>query len=537
VKESPHRNGDGGPPGNESESTESESETDEIEAKRRKKSAIPQSSSQFLKPPPGSTSSTGKRVPSLPVPRKQSQVQDGEKTGLVDSDEDEEKEAMSKDRQSKQLTLKITAEKVRAAKEASQMIHYRMDNKGERHLPDRAYSLEVQKLEKKNKDLLRKRRLEAEATKRREAFWKKRQEKMKKEEAEMREETLKLLEKLKEEAQTILDAFPNLKLKKGKLNRKQFKTVVQKTFGEPEEGFGEDTEEDHLHFEKWKERVLEENQDVPDLEYVIDENERLRSELFALKFDPKSLSFFGKVKDRTKKKKQGFEIIENIQVDWAMDNFHHKFLGLVVICDNQFYEIPLGDPGNLETKAEEIKNLERRNLFADVTCEFQQGEERYCLTYGFVSCLFYLNEKRAGNEILKQAEYLSLLPRYDACNLLCDLMLKSLPAIGYSRQYNVFNKKRSRRKSITAEELCEDLKPHPTLLILEGKDGAISHAVTIVDDLIFDSTLPKALKLCLPSFEAIMSQNEGFYSIAAAYRFDRKASKKHKWSHALKKNW
>ena len=36
----------------------------------------------------------------------------------------------------------------------------------------------------------------------------------------------------------------------------------------------------------------------------------------------------------------------------------------------------------------------------------------------------------------------------------------------------------------------------PTVVVPQGRDGSVNHAVCIVDDLVFDSTQPKALKLC-----------------------------------------
>ena len=51
------------------------------------------------------------------------------------------------------------------------------------------------------------------------------------------------------------------------------------------------------------------------------------------------------------------------------------------------------------------------------------------------------------------------------------------------------------------QELITNKTPFPTLVVPLGKDGSISHAITIVDDLFIDSTQKHALKLCAESFD------------------------------------
>ena len=68
--------------------------------------------------------------------------------------------------------------------------------------------------------------------------------------------------------------------------------------------------------------------------------------------------------------------------------------------------------------------------------------------------------------------------------------------------------------------------PFPVLLILHTIDGAIQNAVTVVDDLIFDSTQKLALKLCEESFKFLCHRNGGLQKFEAIYMFHDSVIKK-----------
>jgi hypothetical protein len=66
-----------------------------------------------------------------------------------------------------------------------------------------------------------------------------------------------------------------------------------------------------------------------------------------------------------------------------------------------------------------------------------------------------------------------------------------------------FNQHRKRQKMnhLSLDELVQNKTIFPTMVIPRANDGSASHAVVVVDDLIFDATQSHAIKLCRESFE------------------------------------
>ena len=68
-----------------------------------------------------------------------------------------------------------------------------------------------------------------------------------------------------------------------------------------------------------------------------------------------------------------------------------------------------------------------------------------------------------------------------------------------------------------------------------GVDGSKDHAVTAVGDVIFDSRLPKAMKLCHESIDWICGVH-GCLELGVCYSFDLTNKRKEKHM-SLLKNW
>jgi hypothetical protein len=64
--------------------------------------------------------------------------------------------------------------------------------------------------------------------------------------------------------------------------------------------------------------------------------------------------------------------------------------------------------------------------------------------------------------------------------------------------------------------------PFPTLLQLMGKDGGVQHAVTTVDNWIFDSVEKHAIPLTRQNLGRCCGTELGFDRVYAAFRFERK---------------
>ena len=104
-------------------------------------------------------------------------------------------------------------------------------------------------------------------------------------------------------------------------------------------------------------------------------------------------------------------------------------------------------------------------------------------------------------------------------------------------RFNVRTSKKVVRRRMSAEELCKERTIYPTLVVLRCKNGATNHSVTVVDDLIFDSTQSHAMKLCQESLDWICSINDGYEAIHAAYRFNGTEDPPKKLVRKQKTNW
>jgi hypothetical protein len=84
--------------------------------------------------------------------------------------------------------------------------------------------------------------------------------------------------------------------------------------------------------------------------------------------------------------------------------------------------------------------------------------------------------------------------------------------------------------------IINKLSIYPTVIVLVGNDGSVNHAVTVVDDLIFDSTQAFAMKLTKESFDWICGRL-GMKEIGRTYRFNRSHGTKEKLQRNLKRHW
>jgi hypothetical protein len=111
----------------------------------------------------------------------------------------------------------------------------------------------------------------------------------------------------------------------------------------------------------------------------------------------------------------------------------------------------------------------------------------------------------------------------DALSKLGGLMPHLVPEIGGMTIFGVRSKKCGRPlRKIDWDILFNDLTPHPTIVIPVVDDGTMSHVFCVVDDLIFDSIAPQALKLQKEAVQWIFNDRE--VKIYKALRFDMKVS-------------
>jgi len=170
-----------------------------------------------------------------------------------------------------------------------------------------------------------------------------------------------------------------------------------------------------------------------------------------------------------------------------------------------------------------------------VKVEYPQGDKNQCLFKAVASALHYCGQVEAASYFSNAAPTVQYLPRDATLKSLRDGMEKHAPVIG---GVLIFNKKQKRRATnrLSIEEIIQNKTMFPTVIIPRGNDGSASHAVVVVDDIIFDATQSYALKLSRESLDWICGAC-GMGDIATALRFERPVKTKERYTRTIQKNW
>ena len=165
------------------------------------------------------------------------------------------------------------------------------------------------------------------------------------------------------------------------------------------------------------------------------------------------------------------------------------------------------------------------HLLTNVPSIYQQFRKRYCLTHSLASVLSYCQLDFAAELMASQGAVFSPKQFGDAINELRSFMQNIAPCIGTPTIYGIRTNTHSRKKrTLEWDDIFTKLTRFPTLVIPVLPDGSTNHAFCVVDDLIFDSTVPYAMKL---TWETVKWICRGFDSkIYCALRFETKFSPK-----------
>lgn len=156
---------------------------------------------------------------------------------------------------------------------------------------------------------------------------------------------------------------------------------------------------------------------------------------------------------------------------------------------------------------------------------YQQHGKPYCLTYSLASALFYCKFEEEATWILTAAQKISEENHEGSISKIREMMADLVPQIGLATLYGIRTKNSCRiKRELTWEKLLTKVTPYPTLVIPALPNGVTTHAFCVVDDLIFDSITPFALKLCEESVKWIFNGSETM--IYEALRFETKVSPK-----------
>lgn len=164
-------------------------------------------------------------------------------------------------------------------------------------------------------------------------------------------------------------------------------------------------------------------------------------------------------------------------------------------------------------------------LSTNVVTIRQQHTNGYCLAFSLSSALFYCGFRIASEGLAGMADRISKLNSKHAISEIRQFMQDIVPLIGRPTLFGIRTKSTSRvKRQLTWDELLHDVNPYPTVVIPVLPTGQATHAFCVVDDLIFDSTTPYALKLCDDSVKWLFREVQT--EIYIALRFNQKVSPK-----------
>jgi hypothetical protein len=157
-----------------------------------------------------------------------------------------------------------------------------------------------------------------------------------------------------------------------------------------------------------------------------------------------------------------------------------------------------------------------------VVYRLQPFGENSCVFSSLISALHYLNDYKMRD----------LLTEYVATSL----CYKKMRAVSESKSRDAFASKlmnqKGKYKSCLMENfnIFENRSMWPTLCILHSSDGGLSHAVTVVDNYIFDSTTYRAMLINRENLDWCCSTDyyeACFVGVYKAYRFIHASASTH----------
>jgi len=198
---------------------------------------------------------------------------------------------------------------------------------------------------------------------------------------------------------------------------------------------------------------------------------------------------------------------DRVRSMWMTYNFEAKFLVCCRMRPRQWIPVPIGDGSKRRAPVE---------LLTDVPLKYVQKEqESLCLYYSLASVLHYLGWRRAARDVCKLGMDSQHLPGKDQVGTLLAHLQASVPQFGRTVKYNKATSSKGTRV-LDLEDLIRNKTTRPLVLIPLACDGQVSHAVCIIDDLVFDSTQQRAMKLIMDSLHWSCGRC-GFESVWEAY--------------------
>ena len=196
---------------------------------------------------------------------------------------------------------------------------------------------------------------------------------------------------------------------------------------------------------------------------------------------------------------------ENLDNAWVKQNFEKEFLQQLkkkAGTTRKFFKVP---PGNASTSPEVPKRI--LNMSLPVTVFRQSANEKSCLLMSFANAIHFRGFEQESWKIFnrcsdEKAEYvLEIFKQFR------DIIKEIFP----------HHKLESLASSIDTNFLISNINSNFKSVAVLSSDGDSMHSITIWKDIIFDSTLERALPLCIESFHFIVGEKCNFIGIDKGY--------------------
>ena len=262
-------------------------------------------------------------------------------------------------------------------------------------------------------------------------------------------------------------------------------------------------------------RILQRKEDAN--RRMLEDNEESITQVSSIKFVP---GIHRQTVDSFEIKRRGHrDVRQGISPKWVaswMGVIHYRMSKRL---RGKFVHVPAGS-SRLEEAPDSI-------LVKGTHIRYPQGTQNLCLLKSLISALYYMGLRQESGQLYNLRWTYFTAPMDMGLKMIKADMAKHAKCIGMSTSLCVPRElagpsKKKRIKRISLKDLMEDLHPYPTVVILEGKDGQVDHAVCIVDNIIFDSTQQYALRLNMDSFNWICGDG-GCQGIYVAFRFHKGA--------------
>jgi hypothetical protein len=197
-------------------------------------------------------------------------------------------------------------------------------------------------------------------------------------------------------------------------------------------------------------------------------------------------------------------LLERLNPAWIGQRFDPKFLRMVQTASSRagFYMkwiyVPVGDAQQDEKPPS--------GLITKFPAHYAQKNHDTCLFKSVASALHHLNKKQIASVVSSMATKYIYTP--------VDEQLNKLGWIAQGNDCDLLVTKWMRRKRVAKFDLKTETSHRWALTVIPlGGDGGIGHAITIVGDLILDSTQSHALKLGKNSLDWCCANDCGFASL------------------------